>query len=431
MPHRIPFAVIVLAVAVGVPARWAEGAACGCDKFSPGPAQALRSGGELRPTVASRGAEVVLFSDALVPGQEYVVLFTPIPRGARPGWGEYLGSVRGEATPRGCPPADGSDPVPDANPVAIEARDLADYQPLLSFDGSGPNLADVRQGDFPLRRQLRATVPCALPKLGGTRIDVYDTAGTPVLAAEEDEFTAIGDPLVVSPESVLEGAYVTGVDTTSHLYVALDLSQARDGLTLAGFAKSLALDIDPSDVAAFDVHGIYLDSLRDVLRLNRTDPSSQQLFGFEIIDATGRQSDEVAYFRHSFTDWAAQHLPPFGPELPGKFPIDPADPYWHLPDDVLHPFGSTHTDFDHLVIAVSAHWRRTMEDGTVVSRGLWPGSELRFPLHIESDQGNELARIAGETRPALDAAPGDAQWHRRGKRRHRHRHRHRVRIRKH
>lgn len=418
---------ILLSLAVCVSDDVAHAVGCGCDKFSPGPAEALRAGGALRPTVASRGAEIVLLSDLLVPGEEYVVDFIPLSRGALPGSGDYLPSVPGEPTPRSCLPLGTDDPTPLANPIAIEARDIADYQPLFSLDGTGPHLDAVQASDFPVHPQLRVTVPCALPKLGGTRIDVFDVAGNPVMSVAEDEFTAIGDPLVLPLDGMLDTSYVTGVDTTSHLYIALDLSKALDAVTLSGYAKTLALDINPSDVAAFDVHGMYLDTLREVLTLNAADPTNQQLFDFAIIDNTGRGSDEVAYFRHSFKDWAAQHVPPFGPDFPNKFAPDPVDPYWHLPDVALHPFGSTHTAFDHLVIAVTAHWRRTLVDGTVVTHDLWPGSQLRLPLHIDGSPGNDVPAIIVDTAPAPASPGGDAQWHRRplpGHPRYRHRHRH-------
>lgn len=417
-------AIVLLMVTSAV--RLAPAAMCGCDKFSPGPAEALRSGGQLRPTVASRGSEVVLFSDALTAGQAYTAYVTPIPGWALPGWGAYLAPVRAEPAPRTCTtPGIDDGQAPDANPVAVDLRDLADYQPLLSLDGSGPNLAAVQTTDFPLRTQLRITVPCALPKLGGARIDVYAADGTLVLSAEEDEFTAIGDPLPINPDAAVDQVYVTGVDTTGHLYVALDLSQALDAVTLSGYAKTLALDIDPADVAAFDVHGAYLDSLRDVLGVNTVDSASQALFDFDIVDGRGARSDEVDYFRHSFTDWAAQHVPPFGPNFPGKFQEDPSDPsYWHLPDDPLHPFGSTHTTFDHIVVAIAARWRPTASDGSGITHDLRPGGELRFALHVEAGRGDQLPMIDAQTQPAVNATPAEARWHRRGHhRRLRHRHR--------
>ncbi len=429
--------------AVMVAVRLAPAAMCGCDKFAPGPAETLRSGGQLRPTVASRGTEVVLFSDALAAGQAYNVSFTPIPQGALPGSGAYLDAVPGEATPRTCVTPGVDDGIAVVSPVAFDARDIADYQPLYSLDGSGPNLDNVRSSDFPLRTQLRVTVPCALPKLGGTRIDVYDSSGALVLSAAEDEFTAIGDPIVLPQDGGLDAVYETGVDTTSHLYIALDLSQALDAVTISGYAKTLALDLDPTDVAAFDVHGIYLDSLREVLNLNVNDSASQALFDFAIVDQNGNRSDEVDYFRHSFTQWAAQHVPPFGSGFPGKFEEDPADPeYWHLADDPLHPFGSTHTTFNHVVVAVTGRWRRMQADGSVVAHDLRPGAQLRFPLHIDTAAGNDVAAIQAATLPAVattnggpatQVSPSEARWHRRKTPRlrrlrrqwHRHWHRHR------
>jgi hypothetical protein len=308
MPRRSTRAAALLALAGLLAGRApARAAYCGCDKPPPDPNVAVR------PEFSYPGASIILFSEDFVVGREYTVNFYRF----------RLLSLVGLLQPR-------LDARTRAR--AVRARDQGDFDPL---DPTAP---------LPLRTQLRVKLPRTL-EYGPARIEVVDPAtGARVLVIGEDDFTVIGEPIVLRenmPPRVIP--YETGMSRDGHLFFAFDMSRVRNPILLDAEIVDLLLPLFSEGMTGWNVQGFNVGTLRDV----PDDPR----FGWRLFDPNGHDvsilgnASRVSYWRHEFWTWELAHHAG-GPKVQVDDPLD---------HDFWHEDGTPHIDHDHIVVAVDVH----------------------------------------------------------------------------
>jgi hypothetical protein len=304
MRKRLPVAVALsLTLLRAVPGLAAY---CGCDK--PPPAANV----PVRPDFSYPGATIILFSDSFVEGRRYVVRFYHVPPAGRLG----LARRRLDASTAA---------------LAVRARDQGDFNPLVPT-------ATLR-----LRPQLRVVLPARL-HYGPARIEVVDPrrgAAAPVLVIGEDQFTVIGQPIVMSENmSNVSVPYRTGMSADGHVFFAFDMHQVRNPVVIDARFSELVLPLFSTGITGWNVQGFNVGTLAGI----PNDPK----FGWRLLDAAGDDisvlgnASRLSYWRHEFFTWAAAHEPG-GSKVLVDDPID--HDYWHQD-------GTPHFDHDHIIVAI-------------------------------------------------------------------------------
>jgi hypothetical protein len=289
-------AVVTMAAASFVPRA---SAGCGCEKPPPLPA-------EIRPHATYAGAYVTLFSSAFQVGQVYAVDFSS-------------GTSTAKATVTG---------------TVVSGRDIADAV---------------------AKPQLTVAVP-ALP-LGPTSLSVrVSNLTTPVLIVNDDEFTVVPQPIVMSQTvgSTSSAGYQAAVSRDGTVYISLDVSGVRLPRVFQAQAKGYPLRFTSSGVSFYNTQGFLMQQL-----------SAKMPGLYTIASPTSTaDSDILGYSRHEFNTFYLQHV-----ERQEHKVIDGA---WHAD-------GTRHIDHDHLVLAVAG----TLANGARPAPGATPPFTLvlnRFSL---------------------------------------------------
>jgi hypothetical protein len=241
MPRKIVLACAVVALAAAFLLPSAADAGCGCAKPPPPPAS-------VRPAQTYSGAPVTIFSEQLVAGQSYRVIF-----------------------------ASGvSDALATVDATAVAKRDLADGV---------------------MKPQLVVALP-NLP-LGPVRIEVSDAAGNLMLAMGDESFTAVSMPVLI-PESlgvsVDQQRAAVGRDGT--VYLSFDLSGVLAARTIDISAQGLPLRFGTEDVLISNTQGFLMQTLMNPI---------PGWITFAASDKNGRNSDTLRYFRHEFETYYLAH----------------------------------------------------------------------------------------------------------------------------
>jgi hypothetical protein len=306
MPKRLAVTRALLAFAIAVSSAAPVLAAyCGCDKPPPAPNVPVR------PDFAYPGGTIVLFSDHLVEGRQYVVSFYRFRLLSQ------LGLSRRKL--------DGT-----VTATAVRARDQGDFNPLVPT-------APLR-----LRPQLRVTLP---PRLhyGPSRIEVRDPQagpGAPLLVVSEEEFTVIGRPIVMRENMNATVPYRTGMSRDGHVFFAFDMHNVRNPILVDARFMELVLPLFADGVTGWNVQGFNVGTLAGIPE----DPK----FGWRLLDAAGNDisvlgnANRIRYWRHEFFTWEAAHRP-------GGSKVQVDDPVDH---DYWHQDGTPHFDHDHIVVAI-------------------------------------------------------------------------------
>jgi len=262
----------------------------------------------VRPDFSYPGATIILFSENFVNGRYYTVNF-------------YRFQL--SATLRLYPRLDGS-----ISTVALAARDQGDY------DYAHPNAI------LPLRKQIRAKLPSKL-HYGPARIEVIDPLhpATPVLVISEDEFTVIGQPIVLDEHMDRETLdYQTGMSRDGHIFFAFDMTDVRDETLIDTRFVAGLIPLSGGSITGWNVQGFNVGTPAGL----PDDPK----FGWRLLDDSGNpvlgNAHRMSYWRHEFNTWWQIHE-----EGGAKENVDnPVDRnYWHID-------GTPHFDQDHIIVAV-------------------------------------------------------------------------------
>ena len=177
--------------------------------------------------------------------------------------------------------------------------------------------------------QLVVTVPEDVA-VGPTKIVASSPLGT--FTVPLTAFTVIAKPIMVSEQEIdfdLLG-YTTGVSTDGTIYIAVGgLDKVCKSVKFDARADEFPLRFTQGTGVVFNHQGFLIDALT---------PQSVNRFEVKPEDKATR-SDRLIYFRHSFAQYCAEHLPG------GIREVDPADANWHKN-------GTLHVDYATLVFAI-------------------------------------------------------------------------------
>lgn len=275
-------------------------AACGCLKPPPEPATVI-------PNIAVPGLPVTFFHYSFRAGQRWDVVFESQTAG---------NTVRQTVTAS-----------------VIQKRDITD-----------PTGATYTP-------QLVVRVP-SLP-VGPTRI----SASTPrhSFHVSEESFTVIGKPIMLSEQTTKYKVknYTTGVGHDGTLYISLGgITNVCQAMDLEGLMKDYPLRFGDTDIVIWNFQGFLIDTI-DLENVDHVWVEPQ----------TGRKSDSLHYFRHSFETYCEDHL------RGGVKEVDPQDPNWHLD-------GTPHVDYTTLIFALTGHF----DDGSIPEAG-----RVSFTLEMKTE----------------------------------------------
>jgi hypothetical protein len=247
-------------LAVPVPSE----AGCGCDK--PPPALAA-----VRPTFASPGDEVTLFSNELREGISYRVRF---------------------------------DGAPDITAVPVGRRDF---------------------GDGISKLQLVVKAPPLPP--GPTKIKVERSSGGPtIIKVEETGFTMLQPPLSLPEADVqtIAKCYRAAVGEDGTVYFPFNVGAIAKHTVFSGIGKSYPLLFGARDVTIYNTQGV-------VMQLLGPDVSSI----YSIEDTGSPNSLELLYDRHEFVTYRSEHQHEGGLGLDATDPNWHVDGTRHIDHDHL------------------------------------------------------------------------------------------------
>jgi hypothetical protein len=248
----------------------------------------------------------------------------------------------------------------------------------VRFRSKTPDVTDWSQGkavlspdlaDGQLRRQLRVSVP-HLP-LGPAKIIVFHN-GERLFALSERDFTITAAPIPLHEldEWVDRDGYQAGVSEDGVVYIAVDVSQVSGGTTFTGAAVGYPLRFEPGNVTMYNAQGFLMQLL---------DSGAPGLF--HITPGSVSDSDSLAYWRHEFRTYKAEHRL--------------SDAYHNEDDPDWHADGTPHIDHDHIVVAIAGR----MPSGQGTSRPQ-PGATPPFQLVVTTSKdegGAVLDAVAGGT----------------------------------
>lgn len=261
-------------------------AGCGCVKPPPAPPAPPIA---VIPNVAFPGMTLSVFSDSFKPGQKWQVVFR-----------------------------NGSQQVTIANVKVLRKWSFWD------LDANGKRKLKTPR--------LHLALPPGLPT-GPTSIELSRKTETLTLPASA--FTVIGSPVVVSQQNTefITHSYTTAVDGEGTLYLSLDgLANVCDPMKFHTLLMNNPLRYSYGDVVIINSQGFLIESLG---------PLTSNHFSTDHKNAP--ESDRMTYWRHSFSQYCADHRPG------GAKEIDPRDPDWHKD-------GTPHVDYATLIFAIAGHY---------------------------------------------------------------------------
>jgi hypothetical protein len=190
-----------------------------------------------------------------------------------------------------------------------------------------------------LTPQLVVPVPPDVPT-GPTRI-VASMENSSFVVPEE-AFTVIAKPVVISEQRTkYETMYTTGVGADGTLYLSVGgLDKVCQAMEFDGLLKKYPLRFTEEDVVVTNAQGFLIEAL------------GAHALDHAVVTPGSKDSDRLFYFRHSFAQYCADHLPG------GADEVDPNDPNWHLD-------GTPHVDYSTLIFAVGGRF----DDGSFPAPG--------------------------------------------------------------
>lgn len=184
------------------------------------------------------------------------------------------------------------------------------------------------------------------------------SAGTSNITIPASSFVVIGQPVMVSQQNaeIEQDGYTTAVGLDGTLYVAVGgLNRVCAAMSFDAWLDGYPLRFSDGDVLILNSQGYFIDALT---------PLSHNHFSIEV--ANDSSSNELLYYRHSFAQYCADHLPG-GPKQ-----VDPTDPNWHLD-------GTPHVDYSIVIFAINGYF----DDGTIQQ----PGA-VSANLNLETSLGD-------------------------------------------
>jgi hypothetical protein len=198
----------------------------------------------------------------------------------------------------------------------------------------------------------------AVPGLPPGPCSIHLSSGTSIVTIPARSFVLIGRPVQVSQQNaeIEQSGYTTAVGLDGTLYVAVGgLNQVCDAMSVQAGLDGYPLRFSDGDVLIFNSQGYFIDSLT---------PLSHNHYSISLGD--GSTSNELSYYRHSFAQYCADHLPG-GPKQ-----VDPKDPNWHLD-------GTPHVDYSIVIFAIHGHF----DDGSAQQ----PGA-VSAQMNVETSLGD-------------------------------------------
>lgn len=200
--------------------------------------------------------------------------------------------------------------------------------------------------------QLIVTVP-DIP-VGPTSLTASSDGSSFTVA--KNAFTVIARPLMVSEQdtqyTVQRYEAVVGAD--GNLYMSVgglnDVCKAMEFR-----ARSPRFPLRVTQMTIFNAQGFFIDSYG---------PQSAEHFVVE--PGAGAKSDLLHYFRHSFSQYCADH------QAGGSKEVDPSDPNWHLD-------GTPHVDYATLIFVLAGEMR---------GRPLRGGRRIFLALEVQTRLGD-------------------------------------------
>ena len=272
----------------------------GCGCNKPPPAPAA-----VIPNVAFAGMRITLFHDSFQEGQRWKVVF-------------YNGAKK-KILPR--------------VPVVLK-RDLSDPSGLTVTPQLVLSLPDIPQGPT----------------------SIVASRKKDVLSVPETSFTVIGKPVMVSEQNIsyTVNNYSTAVGADRTLYFSVGgLAAVCKPMKFQALIDGYPLRFTYGDVVVSNSQGFLIEPLT-LRAANHFFPKPKN---------DPEESDRMDYWRHSFAQYCADHLPG-GPKV-----VDPQDPNWHLD-------GTPHVDYSTLIFAIAGHF----DDNSLST----PGG-ISFKLEVESE----------------------------------------------
>lgn len=231
----------------------------------------------------------------------------------------------------------------------------------VSAKGSVVSKRTLTDGTY--QPQLVIVVP-DLP-MGPTSLEASMSKASFVVPKEF--FTVIGKPVMIAEQAGNYAVknYTTGVGADGTLYISLGgLNQVCKPMEFRARMNDYPLRFaNWGDVVILNHQGFFIDSFDE-----------QSADHFSIQPLGGRTSDRVDYFRHSFAQYCADHLPG------GPKEVDPQDHNWHLD-------GTAHTDYSVLIFAINGH----LSDGSTPKAG-----DASFALTLQASIGDNNETRAHE-----------------------------------
>lgn len=187
--------------------------------------------------------------------------------------------------------------------------------------------------------QLHVVVP-EMP-VGPTRLFLSSDSGT--LVVPHTAFTVIAKPLLIAEQNTEYDVpnYMAAVGTDGTIYLSVGgLGEVCKAISFQAILADYPLRVQ--HITIINAQGFFIDTL-----------SGPQAAHFAIAPQQGTSSDVLYYFRHSFAEYCASHLPG------GTKEVDSADPNWHRD-------GTPHVDYSTLIFAIAAK----MPNGSLPPPGL-------------------------------------------------------------
>jgi hypothetical protein len=177
--------------------------------------------------------------------------------------------------------------------------------------------------------QLVVTIPEGVT-MGPTTLVVSSSVGT--LTVPLEAFTMIAKPIMASEQDVDFDLlnYTTGVSADGTLYLSVGgLDKVCKSMKFDARTDGFPFRFSQGTAVIYNHQGFLIDALT---------PQSVNRFEVRPEDKADR-SDRLVYFRHSFAQYCAEHLPG------GVREVDPTDSNWHKN-------GTPHVDYSTLIFAI-------------------------------------------------------------------------------
>lgn len=305
LPRKLCYAVLVVLSCLLFTAPSSQ-AGCGCDKPPPEPAPVI-------PHAAFGSMKISLFHAAFTKGQVWTVTFH-----------------------------NGAGASASRKATVVLRRDIGDI--------TGQTITP----------RLVLSVPANLP-VGPTSITV--SRGTTSFTIPDTAFTVIGKPVMVAEKTLefTKANYKTAVGADGVLYFSIGgLAKVCQPMKFKALMEGNPLRFgDQGRIDIINTQGFLIESLS--CSVAGCTPASHYFPDMNTGD--DEKSDKIEYWRHSFTQYCADHRSGRAKAL------DPQDRNWHKD-------GTPHVDYSALIFAVTGHY----DDGSA------PGSGAQvFDLNLESD----------------------------------------------